>query len=125
MDTRLDALEHTNHDLQQEIDAQQRRIRKATNWRTGTVASVSALLASGVLLASGLVLDELFRPDLGWIAGGCAAALILLVGADLAVRETHVAQSSWAKHLRGLTRWWWTFLFAIAASLIAGVILRS
>ena len=125
MGERLDALEHTNHDLQQEIDAQQRRIRKATNWRTGTVASVSALLASGILLASGLVLDELFRPDLGWIAGVCGAALILLVGGDLAIRETDVAQSSWAKHLRRLTRWWWTFLFAIAASLIAGVILRS
>ena len=124
MKTRLDGLEHTNQKLQQEVGTQQRRVRKANNWRAGTVAGISALLALGILLTSGLVLDELLRPDLVWIASCSAAAVILLFGFDLAIRGTDLAQSSWARQLQRLTSWWWTFLIAITASVIAGGILQ-
>ena len=125
METRLDSLEYTNQELQQEVATQQRLVRKANNWRAGTVAGVSALLAFGILLASGLVLDELFRPDLLWIASCSAAALVLSFGVDLAIRDTGLAKSAWARGLRRLTRSWWTFLLAISASVIAGWILQS
>ena len=118
MESSLDELKDTNQQLEIRIAAQEEFAHRARNWRTGIMASLSALLASGALLTGGIVLDQLIRPVLAWIGSSSASALILLVGLDLAIRGTRFDQSYWAKQLRRLRRSWWTFLLAIAASVI-------
>ena len=125
METSLAELKVTNQQLGTRIEKQEEFVRRARNWRAGTMASLSALLASGALLAGGIVFDQLTRPVLAWVGSSSASALILLVGLDLAIRGTRFDQSSWTKQLRRLRRSWWTFLLAIAASVIAGWILQS
>ena len=125
MEARLDKLDDTNKDLQQEVTTQQAFVRRANRWRVGTVASLAVVLALCSLLASGLVLDELFQPSLAWLAGGSAATLSLLFGVDLSTRGTGLEESPWVMRLRLLTRWWWTFLGAILASVVAGWILQT
>ena len=125
METSLAELKDTNQRFETRIEAQEEFLRKARNWRTRTIGSLSALLASGALLSGGIVLNQFIRPPLAWVGSSSACALILLVGFDLAIRGTRFDQSSWAKQLRRLRRSWWTFLVAIAASVIAGLILQS
>ena len=121
----LHGLEDENRCLTDEIadirsrltDLEGRDIRKKENRRFGVISSLSVLVAIGLFFGSSLF-DESSQAILVWVVR-VVGAIVLLLGIEFASRQTHFMQSPILKRLPRLNRWWWKFLLAVGASVIA------
>lgn len=120
LDERVSELETANRDLHgliDEAEEQRRDRRRLVRFSAYTLGSMLLTIAGGGI-AIGVVIPEPW----GWLVAVGASMLIMLFGTELAVRDTYLAGSVFAKRVRSVRKAWWAFVIAVVASLVGGVI---
>ena len=122
---RVTGLEQSNQELTQRMERDDREIlRKRANRRFIGLAFATCVLSLSVLLLTGELLEAWTnRRALSWCIGATNCLFILLNGIKFAARGTVYEASTLIARVPKLLSLSWTFLLAVAASVIADLLL--
>lgn len=118
--SQIQGLTDLNTELQdrfEEVDRVQAR-RKEGRWLA--LKCLTAVLVSFLLLLGGSVaLSSYMATLLAWSLCAALSLLVLLMGVELSLRDTFLAESKLYAGMKLIRKFWWAFAIAVAASLIA------
>ena len=125
-DSQIEELKSLNVELQKNFEKVDRWLIRRREDRWMALKGLAVVVTSLLLLFGGsAALSSYVTTGLAWSACTALTLLVLLVGVERCLRDTHLAHSKFYTRVKSLRRAWRAFAIAVAASLIAAWINES
>ncbi len=124
LESRLTDLEARNKTLETHLEGQdQKNKKRRENRRFGSFAFATTILSATALVAGATLLDRWTKPASAWFIASTFSVLLMFVGLEFSARGTRHEESIPLQQVQKLRRSSWTFVLAVVASIIAGILL--